>query len=462
MTRPAAQSRNALIVIDQPPIGSDRQAADPRMDAPTTAASDMLNRTLLAMTALVLTIAALGGWTATAELSGAIMAPGQIMVDGNSKKVQHPSGGVIKAIYVRNGDQVAAGSALLSLESVQPGSELAVLEARIIQLESEQARLEAEQEGLASITRPAGLDPDEPLAASALSRDRRLFEARRASFASQRARLEERIAQARKEVAAINTQRGAKERELTLVRQELRIVEDLFRQKLSNMTRMLGMQREAIRFESDIGALAAQAARVESQIAEIELQILEIDQRIMVDAGKGIVTVAAQLEELKARRTAARAAVNQTELRAPVSGIVHDLAVHTVGGVLRAGEVAMTVVPTAAMLSAELRIAQTDIDQIAIGQRAVLRLSAFNQRTTPEVPGLVTHIGADLTRDPATGRNHFVARVAMDAPKAVAGQDFKLVPGMPVEGFVETGRRTALSLLFKPITDQLNRAMRED
>ncbi len=462
MTRPATQSRNALIVIDRPSAGSSSQPAEPRLDALTSTASDMLNRALLALTALVLTIAALGGWTATAELSGAVMAPGQIMVEGNSKKVQHPTGGVVKSIRVRNGDRIALGALLMSLESVQPSADLAVLDARIVQLESEQARLEAEQEGRPTITLPLTLDPTQSHVAGAINRDQRLFEARRSNLASQRGRLEERIVQARKEVAAINAQQNAKERELALVRQELRMVEDLFKQKLSNLTRLLGMQREAIKFESDIGALDAQAARIQSQIVEIQLQALEIDQRLMVEAGKGIVSVATQLEELKARRTAARATVGQTEMRAPVAGIVHDLAVHTIGGFLRGGEVAMTIVPDQAMLAVELRVSQTDIDQIAVGQRVVLRLSAFSQRTTPEVHGSVTHVGADLTRDPTTGRSYFVARVTMDVPTNTTEQDFKLVPGMPVEGFVETGKRTALSILFKPITDQLARAMREN
>lgn len=462
MTHPAKHPRNALMVIDQPAVASSRPSAEPRIDAATTAGSDLLNRALLAMMALVLTVAALGGWTTTKELSGAIMAPGQIMVDGSSKKVQHPAGGVVKSIRVGNGDRVASGALVMSLESVQPSADLAVLDARIVQLESEQARLEAEQEGRSTITLPLTLDPTEPHVAGAINRDRRLFEARRSSLASQRGRLDERIVQARKEVTAIHAQRNAKERELALVRQELRMIEDLYKQKLSNLARLLGMQREAIRFESEIESLTAQAARVESQIAEIELQALEIDQRLMVEAGKGIVSVASQLEEMKARRTAARATVSQTEMRAPVAGIVHDLAMHTIGGFLRGGEVAMTIVPDEATLGVELRVAQTDIDQIAIGQRAVLRLSAFSQRTTPEVYGIVTHVGADLTRDPTTGRSYFVARVAMDVPTSTTGRDFKLVPGMPVEGFVETGKRTALSLLFKPVSDQLARALREN
>ena len=179
MTRHATQPRNALVVIDPQLQNSGNPFDKSRFDIATKAGSDLLNRALLGLIGLTLTVAAIGGWSATMELSGAVMAPGQVTVEGDSKKVQHPVGGVVKAIHVRNGDRVGAGALLVSLESVQSSAELAVLDARIVQLESEQARLVAEQEGRTTIELPASLDTNNVQIAGAIHRDRRLFEARR-------------------------------------------------------------------------------------------------------------------------------------------------------------------------------------------------------------------------------------------------------------------------------------------
>lgn len=462
MTERHAGSRQALIVIDQPARYSEQRAQRPRDVGLVSAASDLLNRTLIGIFAALGLLAVLGGWSATAKLSGAVIAPGEIVVDSQVKRVQHPTGGVVRALHVRNGDSVSAGAVLLTLENTQPTAELAALDAKLIHSRTEHARLETERDGRDTIELPGGLDASDSRVMTALDGDRRLFEARRAAMRNQGARLRERVEQVRKEVAALEAQRAAKERELALVRAELRMVEDLHKRQLANAVRLIGMQREVARFEGEIGAIQAQIARAGSQIAEIELQAIDIKQRLAVEVSKGLVEIVTQIEELAARRRIAVDALRRTEIRAPVAGVVHDLAVHTVGGVIRGGETAMRIVPRDEMLAAEVKVRPTDIDQVVAGQRAVLRLTALSRRTTPELAGTVIHVGADLTRDATGERSYFLARIVMDPSGIKDGADIKLAPGMPVEGFIETGQRTALSWLMKPISDHVARAFRED
>lgn len=169
-----------------------------------------------------------------------------------------------------------------------------------------------------------------------------------------------------------------------------------------------------------------------------------------------------RIAELAERKVAAEDQLKRVDIRAPLSGVVHELAVHTVGGVITAGEPLMLIVPSEDLLTIEVRIAPPDIDQVGIGQKSVLRFPAFNQRTTPELPGMITRVAADLSRDPQSGLMFYVARIRIldAAMKDLKG--LKLIPGMPVEAFVETGQRTALSYMLKPLTDQFAKAFREE
>lgn len=239
------------------------------------------------------------------------------------------------------------------------------------------------------------------------------------------------------------------------------MVEVLSRRQLSNITRLTDMQRQLARFEGEQAALSAQHARAEAQIHEVELQIVELDQRTLTDAHKELREIEARIEELVERQKAAKDQLTRTDLRAPVSGTVHELAVHTIGGVVRAGDTIMQVVPDTEALSIEARIATSDIDHVAVGRRANLRLTAMDQRTTPELAGTVVHVGADSTRDPSTGRYYYSVRIGLRDDQRRKLGTFKLVPGMPVEGFIETAPRTLLAYLLKPLQDSLARSMRE-
>lgn len=463
MTAPIARSR-ALVVADPAAAAAAREAASRRRRRAEIVdrGTGLLNRTVLGLVVVGLLFVGVGGWGATAQLSGAVVAPGRLVVDTNVKRVQHPTGGVVGEIRVRNGDRVAAGDILLTIDDGQVRAASAINTKKIVQLESEKARLLAERDGSKSMAVPAALDLRDADTRRAFNDEQRLLEARRKSWASQKARLGERIVQIRKEVEAIVAQRTAKEKEIELIRQELKLVDDLHKRQLTNIVRLIGMKREIARFEGEKGALDAQVARAESSIAEIELQIVELDQRIYADVEKQVREINSQLAEHSERKSAIDEQVRRTEVKSPVSGIVHELAIHTVGGVVRPGETIVSIVPEREVLSVEVRIAPRDIDQVGIGQRALLRFSSLSKEQTPEIPGIVSQVGADLSREAATGREYFVARIEVDQLEVSRATTLKLSPGMPVDGFIETEKRTALSYLVKPIADHFAKAFRED
>jgi HlyD family secretion protein len=202
-------------------------------------------------------------------------------------------------------------------------------------------------------------------------------------------------------------------------------------------------------------------AQAKGKISEIELQIIQIGQDLRSDVGKDLIETRSKITELAERKTAAVDQLNRIDIRAPQSGIVHELAVHTVGGVINPGEQIMLLVPDRDTLDVEVKIAPHDINDVHVGQSAMLRFSAFNQRTTPEIKGTVRFISADLNQDQRTGNSYYTVRIAPRAEEiAQLGSD-KIVPGMPVDAFIETGTRTALAYLIKPLMEQASRAFKE-
>ena len=224
---------------------------------------------------------------------------------------------------------------------------------------------------------------------------------------------------------------------------------------------MTALERDAARLEGERGQLVASTASARGKIAETRLQILQVDAEMRTEVGKDLADIQAKWSELVEKLVAAEDQLKRIEMRAPQDGVVHQLNVHTVGGLVTPSEPAMLIVPTADRLAVEVKIQPQDIDNVRVGQRAVLRFSAFNQRTTPEIDGVVSRVSADVTQDEKTGRSHYVARITVaDGQRARLGA-VKLVPGMPVEAFLQIGERTVLSYLTKPLVDQIAKAWRE-
>jgi HlyD family secretion protein len=405
----------------------------------------------------------LGGWASTAQISGALIAPGSIVVESNVKKVQHPTGGVVGDLRARDGDVVKEGQILVRLDDTVTRAGLAIVNKNLDGLWARAARLEAEQRGLATIRYSKALldranDPDVD---AVLASETKLFEVRTTGRNGQKAQLQERVAQLNQEISGQDAQEQAKAREIQLVNQELIGVRLLYQQKLVQISRLTVLERDAARLAGEVGQLRAARAQANGKISEIELQIIQIDKDLVSEVSKDLRETNDKIGEFVERKVTAEDQLRRVDIRAPQDGVVLQTSVHTVGGVVTAGDVLMLIVPQSDSLSVEARVNPQDIDQLRIGQSTLLRLSAFNQRTTPELNGVVSRISPDTTTDQRTGQSYYTIRVLMPAEEIARLGGIKLIPGMPVEAFVQTGERTMLSYLVKPLQDQLMRAFRE-
>jgi HlyD family secretion protein len=416
-----------------------------------------------AIVVVLILVVGVGGWAATAVISGAVVASGSLVVDSNVKKVQHPTGGIVGELRVRDGDRVHAGDVVVRLDETVTRANLAIVTKGLGEMMARKARLESERDGLDTITFPAPLvaDAGDPERAAAMDSERKLFDLRKAARSGQKAQLKERIAQLGEEIAGLTAQQNSKAKEITLIDRELAGVRELWKQNLVQLTRLTALEREAARLDGERGQLIAAAAQAKGKIAETALQILQIDQDIASDVAKELREVDGKIGEFVERKVAAEDQLKRIDIRAPQDGTVFQLAVHTVGGVITAGDPIMLIVPEADNLSVEVKVNPQDIDQLQLNQKAILRFSAFNIRTTPEIEGVVTRISADTSTDQRTGQSYYTVRIAMPAEQIERLGEVKLLPGMPVEAFMQTRDRTMLSYLIKPLHDQFLRAFRE-
>ena len=412
---------------------------------------------------MVVLVFGVGGWAATTEISGALIAPGSIVVDSNVKKVQHPTGGVVGELRVRDGDRVKAGDVVVRLDETVTRANLAIVTKGLNELSARKARLEAERDGAEHIAFPPALlaQKDNADVAASMHSETRLFELRRTTRVGQKAQLRQRIGQLQEEITGLTAQQQAKAKEIKLIERELEGVRDLYAKNLIQLSRLTQLEREATRLDGERGQLIAATAQARGKISELELQIIQIDQELSSEVAKEMRDVDAKLGEFVERKVTAEDQLKRIEIRAPQDGTVFQSTVHTVGGVVSAGDAIMLIVPAADNLTVEAKVNPQDIDRLQLGQTALLRFSAFNQQTTPEIFGAVTRISADTSTDQRTGVPYYTIRIGM-APEEVArlGEN-RLVPGMPLEAFVQTGQRTVMSYLIKPLFDQLTRAFRE-
>ena len=329
----------------------------------------------------------------------------------------------------------------MRLDDTQARSNLAIHTKRLDELMARQAREEAERDGAERIVFPEELtkrigDPD---VARLIAAQERLFSIRRKAREGQKAQLEERIAQLRQEVTGLEAQEAAKVNEIEWIRKELEGIMSLWQKNLVQFTRVVSLQRDLAKAEGDRGQLIASMAESKNKIAEIELQIIQIDQDLRAEVGKELATIRAEIAETTEQKIAAEDVFSRIEIRAPQDGTVHEMTVHTIGGVVAAGEEMMLIVPAGDTLDVEAKIPPEAIDQVHVGQKAVLRFSAFNQRTTPEIDGTVTVVSADLIQDPKTNERYYSARIAIPEPRLRELQ-LTIIPGMPVEVVHPHGR----------------------
>jgi HlyD family secretion protein len=427
-------------------------------------ARESIRRHMIAgLTIVIVLVCGMGGWAATTQLAGALIAPGSVVVDSNVKKVQHPTGGVVGEVRVRDGDRVKAGDIVVRLDETVTRANLAIVTKGLDELSARKARLVAERDGADNITFPADLlkRQSEPDTAAAIASERKLFELRRNARNGQRAQLRQRVQQLSEEIAGLTAQQAAKSREITLIERELVGVRDLFQRNLVQINRLTQLERESTRIEGERGQIIASIAQAKGKIAELELQILQIDQDLSSEVAKEMRDVDGKLGEFVERKVTAEDQLKRIDIRAPQEGTVFQSNVHTVGGVITPADTIMLIVPDADKLTVEAKVNPQDIDQLQIGQKALLRFTTFNQRTTPEIYGIVNRISADISTDQRTGMNYYTVRISLPPEEVAKLGEVKLVPGMPVEAFVQTGERTVMSYLVKPLYDQITRAFRE-
>jgi HlyD family secretion protein len=424
-----------------------------------------LNVAGLAMAAVF--VGCIGGWAATSEIAGAVIAAGTVIVESVDKKVQHPTGGVVKEILVQDGSAVEEGQVVVRLDDTVPRATLGVLRSQLDENSSRRARLLAERESADAIAFPQELVArrNEANVATALSGEEKLFDSRKSARAGQRAQLRERIAQSNEEIRGLGAQQEAKENETGLLAEELVGVADLYKKNLVSISRFMQLQRERVRLQGERGQFIADIARARARISETELQIIQLDQDFRTEVLKDLRETEGKIAELVERMVAAEDQLKRIDIRAPRSGVVHSLSVHTIGGVIGNGETIMSIVPRGDDLIVEAKVAPSDVDQIEPGAATLVRINAGNRRTMPDLNGVLVHVSADLTRDPPSaagpGQAYYLVRVALPKAEVERLEDFRLLPGMPAEVFVQTHTRTPLQYLLKPLREQIARTFRE-
>lgn len=423
-----------------------------------------IRRNVLAgMTVFVILAAGVGGWAGTTELSGALIASGQVEVDSNVKKMQHPTGGVVGELRVREGHRVRAGDIVLRLDQTVTRANLAIITKGLDELWARKARLAAERDSADAVVFPPQLEDrkTEPAVAEIITNEARLFALRRTSRTGQKAQLRQQITQLDEEIVGMTAQQRAKKREVELIARELEGVRELYKNNLVQINRLTQLERESTRVDGEQAQLIAAVAQARGKIAEIELKIIQIDQDLSSEVAKEMRDVDAKIGEFVERKIAAEDQLQRVDVRAPQDGTVFQLAVHTVGGVVAPGETIMLIVPDADSLTVEAKVRPQDIDQVQLEQKALLRFPAFNRATTPQIEGKVSQIAADVSSDQRTGLSYYLVRISIAPEQLAQLGERKLIPGMPVECFIQTGDRTVISYLLKPLHDQLMRTFRE-
>lgn len=443
-------------------VESEHHVAD---GEPGAKASSNARPYMLSGVAVVLCVfGGLGAWAALAPLSGAVIAPGVIVVDSNQKTVQHLEGGIVSEIFVRDGDRVAAGDRLVRLDDTRAAANLAILDGQLHVLRARETRLLAERDNKETLAFPNDLlalkDRADILAILEGEQDQR--QTRRATLDGEMAIIEERVAQFRDEIGGLESQVAAKIRQIALIDRELDGLRQLYEKGYAPLTRILALEREAERLAGERGEHTAEIARARGGIGEAELEIVQLRKTFREEVVADLRDAQTQIFDLSQRRVAAADDVRRVEVRAPIGGIVMGLGIHTLGGVVSPGQPILSIVPSNDQLVVEAQVAPNDIDKVTIGLTAIVRLSAFNLRTTPELLGDVVTVSPDRYVDEATGHQYYKARVAIRDSELAHLDGLELLPGMPAEVFINTGERKALSYFVKPFADRLARTFRED
>ncbi|ROQ02016.1 HlyD family secretion protein [Stella humosa] len=419
---------------------------------------------LIALAAVVLTFGGFGGWAAVAELDSAAVAQGTVKVESHRKTIQLLEPGIIKRILVSEGQTVQAGQVLIEMDETQARASHSIVQGQHRLAMARLARLQAELADADQMPVPAELArrADEPEIADILAGQRNLFTARREGYRGQVSILERKVAQLREEIQAMQSQERAVSQQIGFIAEETRGIEDLVQRGLERRPRLLALQRANADLVGQRGRLQSSAAAARQTISQTELQMVDLRNTRRNDIVAQVETTQKELGDLSERLVAMADLLRRMKVLSPHDGTVVDIKVFTQGGVIKAGEPILDIVPQADLLVVDARLSPTDIDAVRTGQRADIALVSYKRRVVPHVTGTVVNVSADLLTDQRSGEGYYTARIRVDAAELERLVGVELYPGMPVDAFILTGRRTALDYLLSPITEGLRRTFREE
>ena len=404
-----------------------------------------------------------GTWAIMSQINGAVIAPATIISETNTKRVQHKDGGIVRQILVRDGERVTVGQDLILLDDTETRAELGIIDALLVEALAKQARLEAQRDDATEFQFPPELEArrSEPTVAKVLKGQEKLFQARNAAVEGKINQLSEQIGQVGEQIAGLSAQIAAKERQIGLITDELADLQGLLDKGLTPKTRVLAMEREQARLEGERGELIGSRAAAHSKASEIKMQILQIHEEVLSQTLLDLRDAEGRISELSERRLAAQARLDRMVIKAPITGDVYQLMVHTVGGVITPAEPLMLIAPEEDDLVLQAQVTPQNIEQVHEGQIAHVRFPAFNARTTPQINAEVFSIAADVSRVSADRPPFYDIRLHISKSELAKLGENKLKPGMPAEAFIQTGARSPFSYLIKPLQDQIAHAWRE-
>jgi len=413
---------------------------------------------------MALMLALFGGWAMLARLHGAVIAPATLMVESYSKKVQHRDGGIVGDILVKEGDRVTDGQDLVRLDNTDTKSELAITSGLLDEILVKKAKLEAQRDGRTDMILPPEISARQTEAALAeiISGQKKLLEAEAQALSGKKEQLSQQVGQVNEQLSGYGAQITSKKDQIALIRQELENLRKLQKQGLVQVSRVLAMEREQARLEGEMGALTAGRAGAESKISELKLQIIQVDEEARATVLSQLRDVEAKVIEFREKSVALSSRLVRTVIKAPITGTIYQMAIHTVGGVIQPGETIMLIAPEGDDLVLQAQVSPNDIDNVAEGQQAAVRFPALNRRLTPEIDAVVSQVGADTVRADANSPPYYAVRLTIPAKELEKLGENKLKPGMSAEAYIQTEARSPMSYLLKPLTDQFAHALREN
>jgi HlyD family secretion protein len=425
--------------------------------------SSLRNTLFTGYASIALLVGVFGAWAALSDINGAVIASATIVAESYSKRVQHPDGGIVSRILVKDGDRVTEGQALVMLDPTDAKAELGIIDGSLAELQVKKARLEAQRDGGKKLVindevrRQIGEDK----LASIFTGQEKLLESTADSLKGKSEQLREQVSQLKEQIAGIEAQLVSKKKQSGLIQKELTSLRTLQEKGLVPNSRVLSVEREAARLTGEDGELRASKAGALNRISEVELRAIQLQEDVRTEALVELRDAEVKIAELQERRVSLSSRLARTSINAPITGTIYQLAVHTEGGVIGSGETLMLIVPEGDDLVLQAQVQPNDIDQVQAGQPAQVRFPGFNARLTPEIFAEVQQVAADTTRIDNSSPPYYAVRLVISAAELKKLGNNKLKPGMTAEAFIQTGARSPLSYLLKPLIDQFSRAFRE-